>query len=156
MTYEVQLSQVGSKGTVIMETTFGFDFMADALIMEKVKRLPSGYVMKISEARRRVIRAMSPCCHAAYTRAAKNKPLACHHCGAAPVWPEALLDFELSTDYVSAINEFEPLVAHFIPDLLENALISAGLVNALEEVFSSVAEGKRVREVMKLIPQAPV
>lgn len=156
MTYEVNLSQVGTKGTVILETTFGLDFMADALIMEKVKRLPSGYVIKTAPARRRVIRAMSPCCHAAYTKAANNKPLTCHKCGAEPVWPASVLEFELSTDYVTAINEFEPLIAHFIPDLLENALIAAGLVNALEEVFASVASGKRVREVMELIPQAPV
>lgn len=155
MAYTVNLSQIGSKGTTLFETSFGLEFTADALITPKIKTV-NGRPRRVGTKRERVIRPLSPCCGAAYTRPNERGTLACHKCRTLSPWPEAMLDFELARDFGTAVSEFEPLIDPFIPELLENSLIAAGLVNAVEEVFSNIRAGKRTREVIALVPEAEV
>lgn len=157
MSHTAEFSQVGRSGTTVVETSFGLDLRADYLIGRKVVQERNRRRV-VGRDRYRVIRVMSPCCSSAYSRAQDNPraPLACHKCRALPPWPEDLLDFSLSSDYTLGQRELEPLVEHFIPSILEASMAASGLYGALDELFSTIKAGNRVKSVVTLRPASEV
>lgn len=159
MAYTAEFTQVGNKGTTIVETSFGLDFRADYIIDPKLKSTPYGRRKEWGVTRRyRVIRVMSVCCSATYDRANDNPKalMSCHACRAAPPWPDEMLDFSLSEDYTLGQRQLEALVEQVVDNVLEASLIASGLFHALEELFSAIERGDRVRKLVTLRPSTEV
>lgn len=149
MDYHIEFSQIGSRGTVIAETSFGLEFTFDTLITPKVVRDRRGHRRVQGERRELVVRLLSPCCGAAL------EDHVCHTCGKRADWPEDLIEFEMASDAMLASNQWEPILTQYFPEYLEASLMAFSLHSSLMEVASAVKRGDRVRSVVrKLAHQA--
>lgn len=159
MAYSAEFTQVGNKGTTVVETSFGLDFRADYIIDPKLKKTAYGRRKEWGVTRRfRVIRVMSVCCSATYDRANDNPkaPISCHACRALPPWPDEMLDFSLSEDYTLGQRQLEALVEQVMDNVLEASLAASGLFHALGDLFGAIERGERLRSLVTLHPSAEV
>lgn len=161
--YYVELSQLGRTGKVYYETNFGFAFSTELIEVSKQQNLS----ITRTRTRKRVITLHSPCHQAAYgrklvplkqikgetllqkrLREADSAGYFCHLCGAESVFPKELISREypeFDTESVKLLQNCTQLAGI---DTLDSIFVVDRLVEIVEGVWTDVAVGARVSEVL--------
>lgn len=148
MAYTVSLSQAGSSGRVIFESSVGVNFQAELVHSPSGNRGPSRISYRAPK-KHRYISVLSACCAASWKEESKSKKsFVCWACGSPCPWDHLDLSFEMSNDYEEANIQFARLLEAVSPDPLEAILAASFLVSAAEFVFDEVKNGRRIREIV--------